>query len=113
MALKALSMLSKSGKKLNYHTVVIILKSFGKAKRRPRKKPFLSPLHKKKRRIHCRAEKAMKRDPRKVCWSDEVTFEVGEDTNTFWVTRGAGREEEYTDKNLRPTFKSGRTTVGI
>jgi hypothetical protein len=113
MTLKALSILPKSGKKLNHHTVAIILKSFGKAKRRPRKKPFLSPLHKKKRRIHCRAEKAMKRDPKKVCWSDEVTFEVGEDTNTFWVTRGAGREEEYTDKNLRPTFKSGRTIVGI
>ena len=113
MTLKALSTPSKSGEKLNHHTVAIILKSFGKAKRRPRKKPFLSPLHKKKRRIHCRAEKAMKRDPRKVCWSDEVTFEVGEDTNTFWVTREARREEEYADKNLRPTFKSGRTTVGV
>ena len=55
----------------------------------------------------------MKRDPRKVCWSNEVTFEVGEDTNIFWVTRGAGREEEYADKNLRPTFKSRRTTVGV
>jgi len=42
-----------------------------------------------------------------------VTFEVGEDLNTFWVTRAPGREEEYTDKNLRPTFKSGRTTVGV
>ena len=113
MTLKALSTPSKSGEKLNYHTVAIILKSFGKAKRRPRKKPFLSPLHKKKRRIHCRAEKAMKRDPRKVCQSDEVTFEVGENTNTFWVTHEAGREEEYADKNLRPTFKSGRTTVGV
>ncbi|PVH70879.1 hypothetical protein DL98DRAFT_436195, partial [Cadophora sp. DSE1049] len=29
------------------------------------------------------------------------------------VTRGPGREEEYTEKNLRPTFKSGRTTVGV
>jgi transposase len=54
----------------------------------------------------------MGRDNRKVCWSDEVTFEVGEDSTTFWVMRGAGREEEYVDKNLRPTFKSGRTSVG-
>jgi hypothetical protein len=38
---------------------------------------------------------------------------VGEDLNTFWVTRGSRREEEYADKNLRPTFKSGRTTVGV
>ena len=51
----------------------------------------------------------MNRDLRKVCWSNEVTFEVGEDTNTFWVTRA----EEYTDKNLRPTFQSRRTTVGV
>lgn len=54
----------------------------------------------------------MKRNNQRVCWSDEVTFEVGEDLNTFWVTRGSGREEEYADRNLRPTFKSGRTTVG-
>jgi transposase len=113
MTLRALATPSKSGKRLNHHTVAIILKSFGKAKRKPRKKPFLSVLHKKKRRIHCKAEKAMNRDNRKVCWSDEVTFEIGEDLNTFWVTRGPGREEEYADKNLRPTFKSGRTSVGV
>jgi transposase len=113
MTLKGLATPSKSGQQLNHHTVAIILKSFGKAKRRPRKKPFLTLLHKKKRRIHCRAEKALGRDNRKVCWSDEVTFEVGEDMTTFYVTRGAGREEEYADKNLRPTFKSGRTTVGV
>jgi hypothetical protein len=29
-----------------------------------------------------------------------VTFEVGEDLETFWVTRGPGREEEYALKNL-------------
>jgi transposase len=78
MTLEALSTPSKSGKKLNHHTVAIVLKSFGKAKRRPRKKPFLNTLHKKKRREHCRAEKAMGRDNRRVCWSDEVTFIVGE-----------------------------------
>jgi transposase len=113
MTLKALATPSKSDKKLNYHTVAVILKSFGKAKRKPRKKPFLSPLHKKKRRAHCRAERAIKRNNRRVCWSDEVTFKVGEDLNTFWVTRGSGREEEYADKNLQPTFKSRRTSVGV
>jgi len=46
MSLKSLATPSKSGKRLNHHTVAIILKSFGKAKRRPRKKPFLTPLHK-------------------------------------------------------------------
>jgi DNA-directed RNA polymerase specialized sigma24 family protein len=67
MTLKALSSPSKSGKQLHHQTVVRVLKSFGKAKRRPRKKPFLTELHKKKRRDHCRAEKAMERDNRKVC----------------------------------------------
>jgi hypothetical protein len=42
-----------------------------------------------------------------------VTFEIREDLRGFWITRGAGREEEYTDKNLRPIFKSGRTSIGI
>lgn len=40
-------------------------------------------------------------------------FEVREDLTTFWVIRGPGRAEEYTSKNLRPSFKSGRTTVGV
>ena len=37
---------------------------------------------------------------------------MGEDLNTFWVTRSSRRKEEYVDRNLQPTFKSGRTTVG-
>jgi hypothetical protein len=113
ISLKSLTTPSKSGKRLNHHTVVIILKSFGKVKRRPRKKPFLTPLHKQKRRFHCRDERIIKRDNKKVYWSNEVTFKVGENLIGFWVTRGAGREEEYTDKHLRPTFKSGRTSMGI
>lgn len=112
MTLKALATPSKSGKKLNHHTVAKYLKKHGKAKRRPRSKPYLSPLYKKKRRAHYRAELGQKRDYRKVVWSDEVTLEIGEDQTTFNVTRGAGRNEEYADKNLRPTFKSGREIVG-
>jgi hypothetical protein len=113
MTLKALGSPSKSGKKLNYYTVAQVLKRNGKAKRRLRKKPFLTEEHKKRRVAHCKAEKAIKRDNWKVCWSDEVTFEVREDLNTFWVIRALGREEEYADKNLQPTFKSGRTIVGV
>ena len=113
MTLKALGTPSKSGKRLNYYTVAILLKSFGKAKRRPRKKPYLSDIYRKKRRIYCREERSLKRDNRKVCWSDEVTFEIGEDIRGFFMTRGPRREEEYAEKNLRPTFKSGRTTVGV
>lgn len=113
MTLKALATPSKSGVKLHPRTVARILKFHGKAKRRPRKKSFLTKDHRRRRRVHCRAVKAMKRDNRKVCWSDEVTFEVGESTCTFGVTRGPGREEEYAEKNLRPTFKSGQATVGV
>jgi hypothetical protein len=83
MTLKALSTPSKSGEQLHHYIVAIILKSFGKAKRRPRKKLYLGKIHKYKRRQYYRAEKAMGRDNRKVCWSDEVTFEVGEDLTTF------------------------------
>jgi len=113
MSLKLLATPSKSGKRLNHHTVAILLKSFSKAKRRPRKKPFLTPLHKRKRRVYCKGERAIERDNWKVCWSDEVTFEVGEDLRDFFMTRGPGREEEYAEKNLKLTFKSGRTSVGI
>jgi len=48
-----------------------------------------------------------------VCWSDEVTFEVGEDLRGFFITRRPGREEEYAENNLKPTFKSGMTSVGV
>jgi hypothetical protein len=35
---------------------------------------------------------------------------VGEDNNAFYVR---GENEEFLKKNLRPTFKSGRTAVGV
>jgi hypothetical protein len=70
-------------------------------------------LHKQKRRFHYREERTIKRDNRKVCWSNEVTFEVREDLRGFFVTRGPGREEEYAEKNLRLIFKSERTSIGV
>ncbi len=113
MTLKALASPSKSGQQLNHHTVAKVLKRYEKAKRRPRKKPYLNLLHKKKRRAHCRDELATRRNPRRVCWSDEVTFHIGEDGSTFYIIRGAGRDEEYKEQNLRPSFKSGRESVGV
>jgi hypothetical protein len=113
LPLKALRISSKSGKRLNTKTVVIMLKSFGKAKRRPCKKSFLTNDYRLRRRIYCQAKRDMERDNRKVYWSNEVTFKVGEDLRTFFVIRGAGREEEYATKNLQPTFKSGRTTISV
>jgi Transposase len=109
--LHALGSPSKSTHKLGRNTVQKILKAYGKAKRKPRKKPYLKPKHKLKRVIWSKQEKRVKRDYNKVCWSDEVTFHVGEDNTTVYMTRGPG--EEFLDKNLKPSFKSGRTSVGV
>ena len=53
----------------------------------------------------------MKRDWNKVCWSDEATFKVGEDGSIYYVIQGP--KEEHLDKNLKLSFKSGRTSVGV
>jgi transposase len=87
------------------------LKEHGKSKRVPRKKPWLRPENITKRLSWTRVEKKRKRNWRTVCWSDEATFYVGESNNIFYVTRGPN--EEWLGKNLKPTFKSGRTAVGV
>jgi transposase len=97
---------SKLGNKLGKNTVRAILKAHGKAKRVPRKKPWLHPENVKRRLSWTRVEKK-----RKVCWSDEATFYVGENNNVFYITCGV--REEFKLKNLRPTFKSGRTAVSV
>ncbi|KAF8857048.1 hypothetical protein BDZ45DRAFT_553791, partial [Acephala macrosclerotiorum] len=93
------------------NTVRKILKEHGKAKRKPRRKLYLKPEHKRKRLIWCKQQKKTKRNYRKICWSDEITFHVGADGNTIYVTRGPG--EEFLEKNLNFSFKSGRTSVGV
>jgi transposase len=42
---------------------------------------------------------------------DECTLEIGYDELNYWITRGPG--EEYLPKNLKPTFKSGRTSISV
>ena len=110
-SLQLLGTPSKSGVKLGRNTVRKILKEYGKSKRVPRKKPWLRPENKTKRLLWTRVEKKRKRNWRTVCWSDEATFYVGESNNIFYVTRGPN--EEWLGKNLKPTFKSGRTAVGV
>jgi hypothetical protein len=46
-----------------------------------------------------------------VCWLDKVIFVVREDGTVFYITWALG--EEHLPKNLKPTFKSGRTTLGV
>jgi transposase len=111
--LNALATPSKSTRQLSRNTVRTILKSNGINKRKPRKKPYLKPEHRAQRLSWARREKQGKRDWNKVCWSDEVTFEVGHDGRTIYVSRRAGKREEFLDKNLKPSFKSGRTSVGV
>jgi len=111
--LKALATPSKSSRLLHYNTGRKILKSHGIKKRKPRKKPYLKPEHRAQRLLWSRAEKQGKRDWNKVCWSDEVTFEVGKDSRTVYVSRRSGKKEAFLDKNLKPSFKSGRTSVGV
>ena len=77
VTLAALSTPSKSGIKLSRTTVRKVLKKHGKARRRARRKPYLSKVHKRRRVIFGKAEKH--RNWRRVCWSDEATFEIGYD----------------------------------
>jgi transposase len=105
----ALATPSKSSIQLSRNTVRIILKRNGKARRCPRKKPYLSKKHIEGRKQFDYRE--ILRDWQKVIFSDESTFEIGYDGRQYWITRSAG--EEYLEKNLKPSFKSGRTTVGV
>jgi transposase len=112
-SLFALATPSKSGVEIGRNLVRKVLKKYGKAKRKPRTKPYISPINKKKRGKFCRAEKKGKRNWNKMCWSDEVTFYTGADNTVFWVTRASGKGEEWLEKNLKPSFKSGRQAVGV
>ena len=47
----------------------------------------------------------------RVIWTDEATFETGLDTRSCYVTRRPGTAME--SRYLKPTFKSGRSTLGI
>ena len=65
--LYALATPSQSTKRLCRNTVRKILRNAAKLKRRPRKKPFLKPEHKKGRLYWCKEEIRMKRNYNHVC----------------------------------------------
>lgn len=48
---------------------------------------------------------------RLICFADEANFELGIDTRPPWVRRKVGKAYEL--QNLKLTFKSGRSVVGI
>ena len=110
--LAALATPGKSGAKLFKPTVHKILSRFGVHRRKARRKPYLKKEHRKEQVRWCRAfQHFTKEDWRNVIWSDEATFEVGKDTRTIWVSCRLGQEWDL--RNLQPSFKSGRTTVGV
>ena len=79
---------------------------------RPRRKPYLTKTHKKNRlRFARRMQYCGLVDVACFCFSDESTFEIGIDTGPPWVRRKLGKA--YESQNLKPTFKSGRSSVGI
>ena len=61
--------------------------------------------------MQTRVEKKRKRKWNTVYQLDEVTFYIGENNNIFYMTRG--ENEEFLEKNLRPTFKSRKTKVRV
>jgi hypothetical protein len=46
-----------------------------------------------------------------VYWLDKVTFKVREDGSIFYIT--CRLKEEHLDKNLKPSFKSRRTSISV
>jgi transposase len=103
---------SKSGHQLSKKTVRKYLAKNEVYTFKPRRKPFLSEKHKRDRLKWAREHvKWTAEDWRCVIFSDESTFELGLDTRTAYVKRPLGKAFE--SRYLRPTFKSGRSTIGI
>jgi hypothetical protein len=48
-----------------------------------------------------------------VIWTDEFTFKVGKDYRMIWVTRRRDEDQAYLSKNYKPSFKSGRISIGV
>jgi transposase len=47
----------------------------------------------------------------KICHSDESSYEIGHDSNNYYITRTP--KEEMLERNLKPTFRSGRQYVSV
>lgn len=109
--LLALATPSKSGHKLSRCTVRKYMKTAGFFRSRARRKPFLTIRHKAVRLQWGREHNDWTiEDWSRVIWTDEATFETGLDTCCY-VSRRKGTAMEV--RYLKPTFKSGRSTIGI
>lgn len=81
-------------------------------KRVARYKPFLTSKQKKARLAFAKAHlRWTEKDWEQVMFSDECNIELGLDSRIVRVWRRP--DEEFSDACIKPTFKSGRTSVGI
>jgi hypothetical protein len=80
---KVLTILSKSRKQFHYQTIVKVLKKHKKSKYRPRKKPYLNPTHMTRRKEYYKVEKKIRRNNRRIYWSDKIIIEVRENGRLF------------------------------
>jgi transposase len=48
-------------------------------------------------------------DPMKICHSDESSYEIGYDSRGYYITQAP--HEDMLERNLKPSFKSGRKSV--
>lgn len=105
----ALGTPSKSGTTLSRRRY---LKAEGYFRFQARRKPFETDKHKAARLKWAKEHRNWTMDDwYRVIWTDEATFETGLDTRSCYVTRKQGDAMEY--RYLKPTFKSGRSSIGI
>ena len=103
---------SKSGHQLCRNTVRQYLAKNEYYAFRPRRKPHLTPRHKEERLKFARKMQFWRLpDVACICFSDESTFEIGLCRKSQYVRRRYGHA--YESRYLEPTFKSGRSSVGI
>jgi Transposase/DDE superfamily endonuclease len=110
--LTCLSTPGKSGCRMHINTTRKYLAKNEFYAFRPRRMPYLTAAHKKERLRWARIYQHWGlEDWALVAFSDESTFEIGIDSTPPWVRRKQGTA--YESRNLKPTFKSGRSSVGI
>ena len=110
--LTALATSSKSDHQLSRNTVRKYMRSADFLRFRVRKKPYLTVRHKAARLVWTRHHKHWTvKDWSGVVWTDEATYETGLNTRFCFVSRRKGTAMEA--KYLKPTFKSGRSTIGV
>jgi transposase len=86
-----------------------LFKMEGLSAHRPRKKPFLSQIHRKRRLAWALLLRDWDVEQwRQHIFTDELTIETGKPDGSILVRRRPG--EAYNEDCLRSTFKSGRST---